>query len=441
MTTAATPENMAHLWRRAGFGASPETIETSTAAGIEATVDVLLAGSTATPVNPPPPALTEPTRPDLEDASEEERQAAVRALLREAFEQHQALGLWWVQNMATTAFPLVEKATLIWHDHFATGFAKVKVPISMFDQNVTLRTLGLGEFTVLVKALTRDPAMVFWLDLQTSTADAPNENFARELMELFTLGEGSYSQEDVREVARAFTGARLVRRRRYEFVDALHDGGDKTVLGETGNFDGDDVVDILVGRRDSARWVARRWWENLAHPNPPDDLLDSLADAYEAGGRRIDQLVRTILTHDEFYSEEAKAGLVKTPVEFVAGALRAFGIVIEADPDTARAVAAAFRLMGQQPFDPPSVGGWPQNRYWTNTAMTRARFLVAGSIAKRVPETMLPVPGDKPSIEGLLGRLGLAPVPADLAADLARFAGSPRALVQLALASPAYSLN
>jgi len=443
-TPEPTVENIAHLIRRAGFGAGRAELEQAAAAGIPATVDALLAA----PTDPPPgverPELTPPSKLQLPEAgaSEDDRRRQQRRLLTAGRAEYAAVVAWWVDVMVATPTPQVEKLVFVWHDHFATGIRKVKSAWAMLNQQDTIRRHALGAFPDLVSALARDPAMIRWLDLGRSGADAPNENFARELMELFTLGAGNYSQEDVREAARALTGWTFDR-----FTDSAlfrpgrHDFGTKTILGETGRFGTDDVVRLVTSGRESARHVARALWSAYAHPNPPEPLVEQLAGVYEASGRRTDALLRAMFTHPDFYTADARTGLVKTPVELVAGALRAFGIRIDRSGDHPQRLVEALGALGQAPFDPPNVGGWPQNSYWATTAMTQARFQVAGAIAALVPDSLLPVPGSAQSVQDMLDRLGMLEVPPQLVPRLQEFRGSPRDLVRLVLASPPYQRN
>ncbi len=445
MAARDTPANLAHLLRRAGFGADRAAADAAAAAGVDATVERLLASAVTLPADPPPPSLrgAEEYRTlfrDGREGSEEERKRARRQVMALGFEEYHTLVSWWTNLMVATPAPLVEKMTFVWHDHFATSVLKVRLPAVMYGQNLTLRAGALGPFPDLVKATSRDPAMVLWLDLNDSRAGAVNENYARELMELHTLGEGRYSEKDVREAARAFTGYTLVRRSEFEYREDLHDGSTKTVFAKKGDFDGDAVIDLIVGRREHAEYLATKLWSRLGAPGPSKALVRRLADAYEAGGRTTTALLRAILTADEFYGAEVRNGLVKTPVEFLAGALRAFGIRLSAEGDHPRRLVRALRLLGQEPFNPPNPAGWPQNRHWTNTAMALARFEIAGAVAGLVPAEMLPTPGNKDSVDGLVARLGLVDPPRAYRDALRSYKGEPTGLVQVALASPAYQL-
>ena len=444
MAAASTPANLAHLYRRAAFGTDRGAIDAAAADGIEATVDLLLAAPADVPGDPPAPVfeeLDESLRGRGRDLSEDEQLELQRERQRIYREGFQDLVTWWIGMMATSPQPQVEKTTFILHDHFATGIEKVKVAEAMYNQNLALRAWAFGSFPDLVQTIAKDPAMIFWLDLQSSTADNLNENFGRELLELFTLGAGNYSQEDVREVSRAFTGWTLVGRTQSQFRARRHDSGEKTVLGETGTFDGEDIVALVTSRRESAEWIAAEFWSKLAYPDPEAAVVTRLADAYEAGGRRIDALLRAIYTDDAFYSPAALNGLVKTPVEFFVGALRAFGLGVETEDPHPQRLLVAMRAMGQEPFQPPNVAGWSQNRYWTNTAMAQVRFEIAGAIAEIAPEAELPEPGSADAVDALIDRLGLVDPPIEYREALAGFDGEPRGLVQLALAAPTYQMN
>lgn len=348
---------LAHLFRRAGFGATPAELDRAVSAGWDATVTNLVHSLRQPGPLPPSPALSGQTQADL-----------------------RAIQGWWLDRMVTTTNPLQEKLTLLWHGHFATGIQKVRSAAAMVGQNQLFRNLGGGSFEALVQAVAKDPAMLVWLDANSNVKAHPNENFARELMELFTLGIGHYSETDVKEAARCFTGWALDRvTETFAFRAALHDSGTKTVLTATGALTGEGVITVLTHTDASARFVAAKLWSHLVRPITPDDpLIAPLADAYR---RDLDLagLVERILRHPDFVGDAARHGLVKQPIEYVAGACRAVGVLPSQHPE----VLAALGGLGQIPFDPPSVGGWPQNTYWLSTAATLTRWRLAAALAAK----------------------------------------------------------
>ncbi len=235
--------SLAHLYRRAGFGGRPEEIDAAVAAGYGATVERLLDRSRPDPVAAavaPPPLTATFTRPSTDPAT---AMAEARSLAQEG----RSLALWWLQRMAAASSPLPEKLALLWHGHFATSLQKVRYPKLMYDQNQLFRTMGAGSFASLTQAVAKDPAMLIWLDASTDKKSHPNENFARELMELFTLGIGNYTEDDVRQAARCFTGWVFDRQTGAFALQARqHDNDPKTVLGQSGNLSGEDVIDIVT---------------------------------------------------------------------------------------------------------------------------------------------------------------------------------------------------
>ena len=276
----------------------------------------------------------------------------------------------WVARLMSTERPLVERTTLFWHGLLTSGLKKIPQQYHsvMLTQNQFFRDNAFGRFDVLLKTIVRDPAMMLWLDVHTSKKGQPNENYARELMELFTLGPGNYSEQDVRESARAHTGYSLEKGRGFIFRPAQHDTGSKTFLGETGNFDADDIVDVILKQDAAPRHFARKLFEFFAYPYAEPEVIAPIADVARQTGFDTKQVVRAVLTSDAFYSRKAYRAIVKSPVEFAIGALRLFDSNI--DP---RTIVGAMRVMGQTLFDPPNVAGWPGGRTWLGTSTWFAR--------------------------------------------------------------------
>jgi uncharacterized protein (DUF1800 family) len=284
---------------------------------------------------------------------------------------------WWLARMTLTRRPLVERMTLFWHGLLTSGIEKTGARRAslLLDQNNFFRAHAFDAFDVLLKGVVRDPAMMLWLDLETSKVGHPNENYARELMELFTLGAGNYSEQDVRESARAHTGYALAARgTQFVFRPAQHDNGEKTFLGRTGNFDADAIVDVILAQPAAARHFARKLFEEFAYPAPDDATVAPIAAVARTSGFDTKAVTRAVLTSDAFYSPQAYRAIVKSPTEYVAGAARLLGV-----EGNGRALAAASRSMGQVLFDPPNVAGWPGGRSWigTSTWFARVNFAVA----------------------------------------------------------------
>lgn len=311
-----------------------------------------------------------------------------------------AVQLWWVLRLLITRRPLQEKMTLFWHDHFATSAAKVQGPPLMYGQNELLRKNATGKFQTLLLEVSKDPAMLFWLDNQYNVRGKPNENFAREIMELFTLGIGNYTEKDIQEAARAFTGWTIGRanqrrrpndqqappqqvRRNAEFVfrPVLHDAGPKTILGNTGNFAGEDVVGILVGNPQTSKYLTTKIWEWFAYPDPEPALVDRLAAKFRDSGLDIKVLLRAVMESSEFYSEKAERAIFKNPVDYVVSTVRQLGVgeslaarlkgqetLPRGQIGPAIAVQQTLKAMGMELLFPPDVAGWDGGQAWISSA-------------------------------------------------------------------------
>ena len=350
---------VAHLHRRAGFAAPWAVLQRDQRDGPEASVGRLLDG--------------EPTGADGKPASAFESLADEMA--RQLAPSASLTGLQgiWLYRMISTGHPLRERMTLFWHNHFATSQAKVNNAGLMQRQNNLFRAHALGDFKSLLEAVGKDPAMLIWLDSTANRKSHPNENYAREVMELFTLGRGRYTERDIQEAARAFTG-RFVVRDRFQQVPAQHDGGTKTVLGRTGAFEGDDIPGILLGRTDCAEFLCGKLFRHfLSEVDPPETgLIAPLAKAFRDSGYDVRVPVGTILLSNLFHDPRSRRRRVKSPVEFAVGTVRALEIfrpTVQAD-----ALAESCTRMGQGLYAPPSVAGWDGGPSWANSTTMLARI-------------------------------------------------------------------
>ena len=367
----------AHLLNRAAFGAAPEEIAAIKAKGLANAVHDL--------VEPPassqsfaPPTWAHPQ--DLRSLRQEARMAKQNGdttKIREArkIEGDEILDLrrWWMARLATTAAPLLEKMTLFWHGHFATSVDKVKDGYWMWLQNEIIRRHALGNFTTLTKEMSRDPAMMIYLDLPQSRREHPNENWARELMELFTIGIGNYSEQDVRESARAFTGYRLdLVTQRSWFAPNQHDAGPKTFLGHSGNFNGDDIVDILTKQPACAQFLAKKLCRFFIEDEPSPPLVNTVAERVRAHNLEMKPVLREIFSSAEFYSDRVMRAQIKSPIQFIVQTCKVLG----GDLPGARVAQNAMRQMGQILFAPPNVKGWDGGKSWisTSTLLFRNNF-------------------------------------------------------------------
>ena len=342
----------AHLYRRAAFGATPADIERALDEGLEATVDRLL---------------------DL-NVSNDALDARLARQTDLDLTKFGGILRWWAIRLVWSARPLEERMTLFLHDHFATAISKVGQPEPMLEQNQLLRRHALGNFTTLTTDIARDTAMLIWLDNRTNVKDHPNENFGRELLELFLLGHGNYSEEDVASAAKAFTGWTISRQtRRFAFVDRLHDHSQKTFLARTGDWDGDDIVSMACGEEAHARFLAEKLYFFFVHEHAGESVLERFANVYRDAGTELKPLVRAILTSEEMYSEHVLWSKVKSPADHAITALRQLAID---DDRAARVAGTAMSAEGQTLFNPPDVAGWDGGMQWINSAslLTRMNF-------------------------------------------------------------------
>jgi len=340
----------AHLLRRAGFAPTKAEIDRVEKEGLVATVDRLLS--------------TEPDSPAFRDAL-----AAEKVMISTGDTGAARTG--WFMRMIAADNPLREKLTLFWHGHFATSNAKVNNLDLMIDMIGRLRAGALGPFPVLLAAMTRDPAMIIWLDNNTNRKGHANENYSREIMELFSLGVGNYTETDIREAGRAFTGWHTDGKR-YTFNATQFDDGRKTVFGKTGNFGGDDIVKLCCDNAACARFIAGKLFRFFVHEKPTDALIEELAVGFRRDGLHVGKLMRTLLLSREFHSDRAYRANIKSPVEFTVGAVRSLNARVGA-----AAAAKAAAEMGQSLLEPPTVKGWDGGRLWLNsqTVLVRTHFI------------------------------------------------------------------
>jgi hypothetical protein len=357
------PRQAAHLLRRAGFGGSAADVADLTARGTGGAIDSLLH-----------PTGDDFSFPDYPDTT---------VLMGANFGQSKAATqMWWLDRMLRTRRPLVEKMTLFWHGHFATSIQKVPAPLMARQINL-LRSQGLGNFRTLLASVSVDPGMLIWLDNRANTKAHPNENYAREVMELFALGLGNYTEDDVKEIARALTGWQYVAKTQTSvFNPKLHDDDPKTFLGHTGNFGLDDVVNTIVMQPIHQRYITRKLLEFFVYSDPEPELIEAAAQTYALAGFDIAKTVGTIIRSNVFYSTRAYRAVPKSPIEFAIGMLRYAG-----QPAVPTNLPDQLRRMGQEPLNPPSVKGWDGGPTWINTNTLLARFnFVNGFIATTAPK-------------------------------------------------------
>ncbi len=373
-------DNARHLLVRTGFSPQYEQIIKFAKLSREAAVDKLLRETyTTSPISFPDWYYQKETiikelhdlRKQSKKNSDNKLKKRVKQLKKEYSKSMQA---WWYTLMLQTPSPFTEKMTLFWHNHFATSGQKVKRPDYLIEQNILLRKHALESFREMLHAIAKDPAMLIYLDNRLNRKESPNENFAREIMELFTLGEGYYSEQDIREAARAFTGWGVNRKASsFRVFPQRHDNGIKTVLGHQGRFDGDDIIEILLEEPQTAIFISNKLWKEFVSPDPDPEEIERLATIFRTTNYNIKKLMKAILISDHFYRSENRMNLIKSPIELVVGTLRQFDIQL---PDLEAPLKITANL-GQNIFYPPNVKGWPGGEYWINshTLQLRKYFL------------------------------------------------------------------
>ncbi len=370
-----TASQARHLLVRTGF--APDQAELNALIGRsaqQAVAEMLRQAQAARPLYPLPTFVAQPPPISYKFLkSKEEQQAMRQQQLREGLE----LKTWWMREMIESPAPLQERMTLFWHNHFATSQQKVISSQAMWRQHQLLRANALGNFRTLLHAMAKDPAMLVYLDGASSRKEAPNENFAREVMELFTLGEasqgGGYSEQDIREAARAFTGWSIEREDfSFKFRPAFHDAGSKTLLGRSGNLDGDAALDILLEQPVAARFIVGKLWKEFVSPVPDEMQLERIAQRFRQSGYDIGTALRDLLLTDAFWAGSNRGSLIKSPVDLVVGTVRQFNFrYTDAMP-----FALKSAQLGQNLLAPPNVKGWPGQNDWINatTLLERKRF-------------------------------------------------------------------
>jgi len=385
---------MAHLMRRAGFGATLQELEESQAKGYEATVEVLLHPEDV---------------PEWDDDLFRRYQPDLNSVMY--FESAQA---YWMYKMINSKRPLEEKIALFWHGLFATAYGKLNHAKGVVNQTDTFRRHGLGSFHNILMELSRDPAMIFWLDNKDNHKDAPNENYGRELLELFSMGIGNYTEDDVKNCARAFTGWTItndqymsVRASRdsiwpsgridwqFEYRPEDHDDTEKKFLGRTGNFNGEDIIDIIAMRPATSWFISGKLYNYFVSDTPNEEAIAFLAEEYRKSSGDIRSMLRALFLSDYFKSEEVWYSRVKSPAELVVGTARLAGSYQSPRWDITN-LARDANFMGQEILNPPTVEGWHTGTQWVDT----------GTLVERVNSSALVI-GDtvQPGVQAMIQRL------------------------------------
>jgi hypothetical protein len=343
------------LLRRAGFAAVPQDMQRYQSLGWEATLQELL-------------------HPELVNEDLDSLLTRLQGSLLD-LQNIEDVQTWWLYRMVQTARPLLEKLTLFWHGHFAVANYKVGNPLMMHRHIELLRSTALGRFDDMLLAVSKDPAMLIWLDGASNHRNAPNENYGRELLELYTMGIGNYDEDDVLAAARSFTGWNL-RNNEFFLDENQHDAGDKTFLGQTGQFDGGDILKIVANDPATAQRISTKLFTFFAYSNPEPEVLAPLVGVFTQSGHNIASLVEAILRSDAFYSDRSQFEHIKSPVEYVVGSVKLLGANVRE-----RELVPILRNLGQEILNPPNVAGWPGDQYWINPSTLLTRFNFAARLA------------------------------------------------------------
>ena len=362
---AAVPEKlqMQHLAWRAGFGAPPSVIEEWTHKKRRQVISKILAGP-GKDVQTPLKVRDASDLPDWGKMMSPEEKRELNKMNRQGIKD---LNLQWMSEMVQSEHPLREKMALFWHGHFASRTQNV-----LFNQQLlqVIRENALGNFGELLTAVSRSPAMLQFLNNQQNVKAHPNENFAREVMELFTMGRGHYTETDIKEAARSFTGWGYEADGSFVFREKRHDNGQKTVLGKSGNFNGDDVLKILLEQKETARYIAEKIYRYFVNENPDEANVNRLSDKFYSSGYDIGALMQHIFNADWFYDARLIGTRIKSPVELLVGLRRTVPVEFEREE-----VMLSFQqVLGQVLFYPPNVAGWPGGRNWIDSSSLMYRM-------------------------------------------------------------------
>ncbi len=357
-----TLDDAKHLLFRTGFGATADELNTFVGQTREQSVELVVNGFRHAP-QLPMPSWTQ--RPAPHHWARGNMTKSEKRNFNEARDREIAsLRVWWVRQMIETNSPQTERLVLMWHNHFATAYAGINAQaISIARQHQLFREYGTGDLADLLKQMIRDPALLNYLDNEKSHKKSPNENLARELMELFTLGEGHFTESDVRNAARALTGYGIepIHNLQFRFRKPYHDTAGKTLFGKTGNYNGDDLIDLILQQPHTATFIAKRFWQTYISDLPAEaEPLQQLATDFRDSGYNLKTLYRATLLSDAFWQQKHRATIVRSPVALVIGAIRSSGIV----PTHWQTLPATLASMGQNLFDPPNVAGWPGGAHW-----------------------------------------------------------------------------
>lgn len=362
-----------HLLDRTSFGVTKKSLNDCLHdANYETTVKHLLGQSTfnhsTTAIPPFARTILRPPKPYKKLAVEERK-----AFQKDKRQKQIALKEWWIRKMLNTSDPFRERMVLFWHNHFTSSLRKVQQPALLYLQNELFRRYALGNFGQLLHRIVEDPAMLVYLDNRTNRKKHPNENLGREFLELFALGEGHYSESDIKALSRALTGYGLNRQMRFRFHPGQHDNGIKSFLGYRGRYNAHQAIDLILQQNETALFIVRKFWKAFIDDSPNEREVQRIAKIFRQSKYEIRPMLYALFTSPFFTAPYNRGTLVKSPVDLVIGTLRTFN---EKDFDP-RIVMQYCRRLGQDLFDPPNVKGWPGGQKWidANTLLLRKEFL------------------------------------------------------------------
>ena len=362
VTWALSVDDAKHLALRTSFAASPELMNALLPLSREEAVDYVMTRVEPDPLAPPDFVINRESVPKYKELSVDEK----RAFRKLRWQQRQVLKEWWMERMVTTRAPMQEQMLLFWHNHFTTSGQKVGDPVLLYQQHELLRNQSLGRFDLMLRLVMQDPAILNYLDNSQNKKGKPNENLARELLELYTLGEGNYTEQDIKETARALTGwASDGPTRSFRFRVGQHDNGRKTILGESSHYTMPQVLDLVLNRPGTSQLITSKLWKQFISPQPDPARVAELAEYFKSHQYDIRSLMKQLLMDDAFWAAENRAVLVKSPVEMVVGLYRQ----MDAQSAPYRIMAGQSKQLGQDLFTPPNVKGWPiASTEWVDTA-------------------------------------------------------------------------
>ena len=370
-------EEARHLLARTGFGSpSPSEIDRIIPLSYEMAVDSILDGVLKRSITPAPKFLNNPSdHPKLKGMDAETK----RAFQKRGMKERKSIRYWWIQEMLTTPSPFTERMVLFWHNHFVSEISKVQYASWSYDQNALFRKYAIGNFNKLLIEVSTGPAMMKYLDTSKNKKNKPNENFAREVLELFTLGEGRvYTEEDIRESSRAYTGWQIdYPTEKFVFKSWSHDNGVKTFLGKEGQFDGIDIINIILELPRVAEYLAEKLWREFISDEIRPIEIKKLAKNIRDHKYNLKPMMKALFMSNSFRDPKNRGVLIKSPVDLTIGTIRLLGLT----PPEIKTIHLHQKRSGQDIFQPPDVKGWRAGKAWisSTTTLSRAQFLKAAS--------------------------------------------------------------